>query len=57
MNMAISNTAREASHEESNRLDSIGTTLFRPMGVDGVYARTPLYEDVVDRLSSLISRH
>ncbi len=27
------------------------------MGVDGVYARTPLYEDLIDRLSSLISRH
>ncbi len=31
--------------------------LFRPMGVDGVYARTPLYEDVVDGLQRMISRH
>jgi seryl-tRNA synthetase len=30
--------------------------LFRDMGVDGVYARTALYEDVVDRLTALISR-
>lgn len=31
--------------------------LFRPMGVDGVYARTRRYEDVVDSLQRLISRH
>ncbi|QGM98494.1 amino acid--[acyl-carrier-protein] ligase [Methylocystis parvus] len=31
--------------------------LFRPMGVDGVYARTQAYEDVVDALQRLISRH
>ena len=27
------------------------------MGVDGVYARTALYEDVVERLAALITRH
>ncbi|HLJ71682.1 MAG TPA: amino acid--[acyl-carrier-protein] ligase [Roseiarcus sp.] len=32
-------------------------TLFRPMGIDGVYGRTGRYEDVVDGLSALISRH
>lgn len=31
--------------------------LFRPMGADGVHARTALYEDVIDRLSALITRH
>lgn len=31
--------------------------LFRPMGVDGVYARKREYEDVVDALQGLISRH
>jgi seryl-tRNA synthetase len=31
--------------------------LFRPMGVDGVYARTGLYEDIVDRLAKLITRY
>lgn len=30
--------------------------LFRPMGVDGVYARTRQYEEVVDALQRLISR-
>jgi seryl-tRNA synthetase len=42
--------------EASQRLEAMVATLFRPMGVDGVHARTPLYEGVVDALSSLISR-
>jgi seryl-tRNA synthetase len=37
-------------------LEPIGAALFRPLGVDGVYARTALYEDVVERLAALISR-
>jgi seryl-tRNA synthetase len=32
-------------------------TLFRPMGVDGVYGRTGRYEGVVEALAALISRH
>src|ERR1700704_5449224 len=31
--------------------------LFRPSGVDGVFARTGLFERVVDGLNGLISRH
>jgi seryl-tRNA synthetase len=46
---------KESSTDATDRLAQIAATLFRPMGVDGVYARTALYEDVVDRLSSLIS--
>jgi seryl-tRNA synthetase len=34
----------------------IGAALFQRLGVDGVYARTALYEEVVDRLSAYISR-
>ena len=37
-------------------LESVAATLFRPMGSDGVYARTALYEDVIDRLTAFISR-
>jgi seryl-tRNA synthetase len=37
--------------------DSFTGALFGPMGVDGVYARTGLYEKVVDSLASLITRH
>jgi seryl-tRNA synthetase len=37
-------------------LAEIAAGLFRSMGVDGVYARTALYSEVVDRLESYISR-
>jgi len=37
-------------------LQRIGAALFRPLGVDGVYARTALYEDLVERLTAFISR-
>jgi seryl-tRNA synthetase len=37
-------------------LASIAAGLFRPMGVDGVYARTGLYEDVIERLAAFITR-
>ena len=40
-----------------DRLDALRETLFRPMGADGVYARTGLYEGVVDALTALITRH
>src|SRR5579863_616426 len=32
-------------------------TLFRPMGVDGVYGRSGRYEGVVEALAAMISRH
>src|SRR4029077_20778309 len=32
-------------------------TLFHPMEIDGVYARTALYEQVIDALSGLITRN
>ena len=37
--------------------DSFTGPLFETMGVAGVYARTGLYEKVVDSLASLITRH
>lgn len=40
-----------------DRLDVLADTLFRPMGVDGVYARTGHYESVVEALAAMISRH
>jgi seryl-tRNA synthetase len=35
----------------------LSKTLFHAMGADGVYARTALYEQVVDALAALITRH
>ncbi|HLJ39454.1 MAG TPA: amino acid--[acyl-carrier-protein] ligase [Steroidobacteraceae bacterium] len=40
----------------SDPLEPIGAALFRPLGVDGVYARTALYEDIVERLAAFITR-
>jgi len=38
-------------------LDHLADALFHKMGTDGVYARTALYEGVIERLAALISRH
>jgi seryl-tRNA synthetase len=37
-------------------LSTLADQLFAPMGVDGVYARTALYVDLVERLEQYISR-
>lgn len=42
---------------KAERADAMAKTLFRPMGVDGVYARTATYETIVERLAALISSH
>jgi seryl-tRNA synthetase len=43
--------------QQTDPLDHLSETLFHDMGADGVYARTALYEDVVERLAVMISRH
>jgi seryl-tRNA synthetase len=40
-----------------NHLQSIAHAVLRPLGARGVYARTALFERVIDGLGSLISRH
>src|SRR5271170_3916185 len=40
-----------------DRLGALAETLFRPMGADGVYARTGLYESVVEALATMITRY
>lgn len=52
MNIAVRNPL-----EEKDPLNSLAQSLFQPMGIDGVYARTAHYEQVVEGLSGLISRH
>jgi seryl-tRNA synthetase len=37
-------------------LAPLAAALFRPMGADGVYARTALYEDIIERLGAFITR-
>jgi seryl-tRNA synthetase len=46
----------EPSTEPKASLEAVVAALLRPMGINGVYARAPLYEEVVDRVSALISR-
>jgi seryl-tRNA synthetase len=57
MNIAIAEKSKETDAVPDRWLTSIAATLFRPMGADGVYARTPLYEDIVECLATLISRY
>jgi seryl-tRNA synthetase len=40
----------------ANPLAQLAEQLFKPMGVDGVYARTALYVDLVERLERYIDR-
>jgi seryl-tRNA synthetase len=46
----------EAIPAADDPLAPIAAELFKPLGVDGVYARTALYEDVIERLTAFISR-
>ena len=48
---------RPLQRNQSMPLDHLADALFHKMGADGVYARTALYEDVVERLAALITRH
>ncbi|HTR16676.1 MAG TPA: amino acid--[acyl-carrier-protein] ligase [Acetobacteraceae bacterium] len=56
MNMDLAEPEKNAV-APADRAEALAATLFRPMGVDGVYARTGLYENVVERLAALITRH
>jgi seryl-tRNA synthetase len=50
-------TRDTASTTPGDPLAGLADILFRPLGVDGVYARTALYEGVVEKLGGFISRH
>ena len=47
----------ELAPQSADPLDHLADVLFHKMGTDGVYARTALYEDVVERLAALITRN
>src|SRR5271156_3652799 len=57
MNVAIRIDCPELAPRPADPLDHLAETLFHRMGTDGVYARTELYEHVVERLAALITRH
>jgi len=54
MNVAIDRLTTETAR---GSLPNIIDALFKDMGVPGVYARTALYERVVERLGALVSSH
>src|SRR6202049_1648653 len=45
----------DATAAADDPLTSIAAALFRPLGVEGVYARSALYEGVIERLAAFIS--
>ena len=57
MNIAVQTDSPELAPQSADPLDHLADVLFFKMGSDGVYARTALYEEVVERLAALISRH
>ena len=56
MSTVSSSSSATATDTPADPLAHIGERLFRPMGVDGVYARTELYAHVVERLEGYITR-
>ncbi|MGC2810845.1 MAG: amino acid--[acyl-carrier-protein] ligase [Bradyrhizobium sp.] len=57
MTTATSTLTADSSPQPADPLDHLREALFHDMGADGVYARTALYEEVIERLAALITRH
>jgi seryl-tRNA synthetase len=57
MNVIVRTAPTDAVAQPADPLDYLAKALFHPMGTDGVYARTALYEDVIERLTALITRN
>ena len=57
MTATVHTDSPELAPQGDDPLDHLAEALFLPMGTDGVYARTALYEDMVERLTALITRH
>ena len=51
------NVAFKEPKSSTRALDAIAEALLLPSGIDGIYARTASFEDVVNGLTSLISRN
>lgn len=52
----MTTTRPEAIDAADDPLTPIAAALFHPLGADGVYARTALYEAVIDRLGAYVTR-
>jgi seryl-tRNA synthetase len=53
----VARTAAAGTPPPADPLDHLAATLFHKMGTDGVYARTALYEEMIERLAALITQH
>ena len=56
MNIVVRSPAADTTNP-ADPLDHLADALFHQMGAEGVYARTALYEGVVEKLTALITRH
>ncbi|MGY3343729.1 seryl-tRNA synthetase [Bradyrhizobium sp. USDA 4472] len=57
MNLSIVEAPADSTPSPADPLDHLADTLFHEMGSPGVYGRTALYEDVVERIGAVISRN
>jgi seryl-tRNA synthetase len=57
MNVVLRTGAPEIAPSPADPLDDLADVLFHKMGSEGLYGRTGLYEDLVDRLAALITRY
>ena len=57
MNIAVLPNSPDTAPQIVDPLDHLAEKLFHRMGSDGVYARTALYEGVVEKLAALITSH
>lgn len=55
MNIAVLPNSPETAPQIVDPLDHLADKLFHRMGSDGVYARTALYEGIVEKLAALIT--
>ena len=56
MTIAMTNPLIDDYFAPKGSEDELRAALFRDMGAEGVYARTALYEDIVERLQSFVTR-
>jgi seryl-tRNA synthetase len=57
MNVIARNDTSGTAAPLVDPLDHLADALFHKMGTDGVYARTALYEGMIERLTALVTRH
>jgi hypothetical protein len=57
MNIAFKEPKSTEPKSSTRALDAIAEALLLPSGIDGIYARTASFENVVDGLTGLISRN